>query len=128
MHFITLLISKTPLLLAIQPKATKKTVCTIVFISFHNNILSYHPHIVIIHFLMSFYNSFHSQVSWVRRKSGENGLELLTVGKQTYSGDPRYSVDFQYPNNWRLKISQAQKIDEATYECQVRLSIHKKKS
>jgi hypothetical protein len=61
------------------------------------------------------------QVSWVRRKSGENGLELLTVGKQTYSGDPRYSVDFQYPNNWRLKIVQAQKIDEATYECQVSL-------
>lgn len=60
-----------------------------------------------------------SQVSWVRRKSGENGLELLTVGKQTYSGDPRYSVDFQYPNNWRLKIVSAQKIDEATYECQV---------
>jgi hypothetical protein len=59
------------------------------------------------------------QVSWVRRKSGENGLELLTVGKQTYSGDPRYSVDFQYPNNWRLKIVSAQKIDEATYECQV---------
>ena len=65
---------------------------------------------------------FPSQVSWVRRKSGENGLELLTVGKQTYSGDPRYSVDFQYPNNWRLKIATAQKIDEATYECQVRAS------
>ncbi|XP_070499901.1 uncharacterized protein [Chironomus tepperi] len=61
-------------------------------------------------------------VSWVRRKSGENGLELLTVGKQTYSGDPRYSVDFQYPNNWRLKIIQAQKIDEATYECQISTS------
>ncbi|CAO1404988.1 unnamed protein product [Diamesa serratosioi] len=58
-------------------------------------------------------------VSWVRRKNGENGLELLTVGKQTYSGDPRYSVDFQYPNNWRLKIISAQKIDEATYECQI---------
>ncbi|CAO1403675.1 unnamed protein product [Diamesa tonsa] len=58
-------------------------------------------------------------VSWVRRKNGENGLELLTVGKQTYSGDPRYSVDFQYPNNWRLKIVSAQKIDEATYECQI---------
>ncbi|KAG5679575.1 hypothetical protein PVAND_009135 [Polypedilum vanderplanki] len=61
-------------------------------------------------------------VSWVRRKSGENGLELLTVGKQTYSGDPRYSVDFQYPNNWRLKIVSAQKIDEATYECQISTS------
>lgn len=80
------------------------------------------PHILIVHLFYSIpSHSFHSQVSWVRRKSGENGLELLTVGKQTYSGDPRYSVDFQYPNNWRLKIVQAQKIDEATYECQVRL-------
>lgn len=65
---------------------------------------------------ISILSRFASKVSWVRRKSGENGLELLTVGKQTYSGDPRYSVDFQYPNNWRLKIVSAQKIDEATYE------------
>ena len=46
-------------------------------------------------------------------------MELLTVGKTTYSGDARYSVDFQYPNNWRLKIESAQKMDEATYECQI---------
>lgn len=69
---------------------------------------------------------FPLQVSWVRRKSGENGLELLTVGKQTYSGDPRYSVDFQYPNNWRLRIDSAMKIDEGTYECQVKLNNMKK--
>jgi hypothetical protein len=59
------------------------------------------------------------KVSWVRRKQGVDELELLTVGKQKYSGDIRYSLDFQYPNNWRLKIISAQKIDEGTYECQI---------
>ncbi|XP_059610423.1 uncharacterized protein LOC132257503 isoform X2 [Phlebotomus argentipes] len=60
-------------------------------------------------------------VSWVRRRLevGEDGMELLTVGHHTYSGDPRYTVDFQYPSNWRLKISPTQRIDEGTYECQI---------
>uniref|UniRef100_A0A182NDQ6 Ig-like domain-containing protein n=1 Tax=Anopheles dirus TaxID=7168 RepID=A0A182NDQ6_9DIPT len=58
-------------------------------------------------------------VSWVRRKSGDTALQLLTVGKQTYSGDSRYQIEFQYPNNWRLKISQANKNDEGVYECQI---------
>lgn len=59
------------------------------------------------------------QVSWVRRKPGESGLELLTVGQQTYSGDNRYKVEFQYPNNWKLKIESVVKEDEGTYECQI---------
>lgn len=59
-------------------------------------------------------------VSWVRRNSmGEDALELLTVGLHTYTGDNRYTMEFQYPNNWRLKISNARKEDEATYECQI---------
>ncbi|XP_058065626.1 uncharacterized protein LOC131215256 [Anopheles bellator] len=58
-------------------------------------------------------------VSWVRRKSGDTALQLLTVGRQTYSGDSRYQIEFQYPNNWRLKISQANKNDEGVYECQI---------
>ncbi|XP_055535002.1 uncharacterized protein LOC129724286 [Wyeomyia smithii] len=58
-------------------------------------------------------------VSWVRRKHGETDLQLLTVGKQTYSGDPRYTIEFQYPNNWRLKIAAASKSDEGVYECQI---------
>ncbi|XP_021705720.1 uncharacterized protein LOC110677949 isoform X2 [Aedes aegypti] len=58
-------------------------------------------------------------VSWVRRKHGETDLQLLTVGKQTYSGDSRYTVEFQYPNNWRLKIASANKNDEGVYECQI---------
>lgn len=59
-------------------------------------------------------------VSWVRRNSmGEDALELLTVGLHTYTGDKRYTMEFQYPNNWRLKITKARKEDEATYECQI---------
>ncbi|XP_055844295.1 uncharacterized protein LOC129910781 [Episyrphus balteatus] len=59
-------------------------------------------------------------VSWVRRNSmGEDALELLTVGLHTYTGDKRYTMEFQYPNNWRLKITSAKKEDEATYECQI---------
>jgi hypothetical protein len=59
------------------------------------------------------------QVSWVRRKHGETNLDLLTVGRQTYSGDPRYTIEFQYPNNWRLKIARANRHDEGIYECQI---------
>ncbi|KAJ8891498.1 hypothetical protein PR048_004026 [Dryococelus australis] len=63
-----------------------------------------------------------AQVSWVRRRAGsgsEDELELLTVGAHTYSGDPRYSVRFQYPNNWRLRLDRARKKDEGVYECQI---------
>lgn len=60
-----------------------------------------------------------AQVSWVRRKSGDANLDLLTVGKHTYSGDPRYKIEFQYPDNWRLRLEAAVKDDEGTYECQI---------
>jgi len=59
-----------------------------------------------------------SQVSWVRRKDGKE-LELLTVGLHAYTGDSRYTVEFQYPHNWRLQIKYANKRDEGTYECQI---------
>lgn len=64
------------------------------------------------------------KVSWVRRfydasTVETSELQLLTVGMHTYTGDLRYSVDFESPNNWRLKIQSVVKRDEGFYECQV---------
>uniref|UniRef100_A0A6P4FTJ6 Uncharacterized protein LOC108051040 isoform X1 n=1 Tax=Drosophila rhopaloa TaxID=1041015 RepID=A0A6P4FTJ6_DRORH len=60
-------------------------------------------------------------VSWVRHNTQveDNALDLLTVGMHTYTGDSRYKMEFQYPNNWRLKITNVKKDDEAIYECQI---------
>ncbi|XP_077284773.1 zwei Ig domain protein zig-8-like [Arctopsyche grandis] len=60
-------------------------------------------------------------VSWLRRRPGE-APRLLTVGAHTYTGDPRYTVQFRYPGNWRLQLTNANKSDEGLYECQ--LSTH----
>ena len=32
-------------------------------------------------------------------------VDHSAVGFQTYSADPRFSLDFQHPNNYRLRIS-----------------------
>ncbi|XP_047111702.1 uncharacterized protein LOC124788475 [Schistocerca piceifrons] len=58
-------------------------------------------------------------VSWVRRRPGSEELQLLTVGRQTYSGDERYAVSFQYPDNWRLTVKDSRPADQGDYECQV---------
>lgn len=61
-----------------------------------------------------------SQVSWMRRRqTDDEKLDLLTVGTQTYTGDKRYNIEFQYPNNWRLRIQNTHKDDEGLYECQI---------
>ncbi|KOX80316.1 hypothetical protein WN51_08095, partial [Melipona quadrifasciata] len=59
------------------------------------------------------------QVSWVRRQDNGEKVNLLTVEHQTYIGDPRYTVKFQYPDNWRLQIEPVNSSDEGQYECQV---------
>lgn len=46
-------------------------------------------------------------------------LQLLTVGTNTFVADLRFSVDFQFPNNFRLKIQNVTKQDEGIFECQV---------
>uniref|UniRef100_A0ABK8G7P2 Ig-like domain-containing protein n=1 Tax=Anopheles gambiae TaxID=7165 RepID=A0ABK8G7P2_ANOGA len=80
-----------------------------------NYVFDHHPP----YYKSTYYNTRYNSVSWVRRKKGDTALQLLTVGRQTYSGDPRYHIEFQYPNNWRLKISRAHKDDEGVYECQI---------
>lgn len=58
-----------------------------------------------------------SQVMWVRRTVDK--FSLLSVGNVTHTGDPRFKVTFQYPNNWRLHINPMQKDDSGLYMCQV---------
>lgn len=58
-------------------------------------------------------------VSWVRRLVHTNQMLLLTVAMHTYSSDARFRVDFQYPDDWRLRIENVTKEDEGTYECMI---------
>ena len=46
-------------------------------------------------------------------------FSLLSVGNTTHTGDPRFKVTFQYPNNWRLHINPMLKDDAGLYMCQV---------
>ncbi|XP_043277503.1 zwei Ig domain protein zig-8-like isoform X2 [Venturia canescens] len=56
-------------------------------------------------------------VMWVRKIADRPSL--LTLGREVHITDPRYSVNFQYPNNWRLAISSVQKEDRGQYVCEV---------
>lgn len=58
-------------------------------------------------------------VSWVRRLADTNEMLLLTVGLHTYSSDSRFRVDFQFPDDWRLRIDNVTRADEGTYVCQI---------
>ncbi|OAD46954.1 hypothetical protein WN48_06388 [Eufriesea mexicana] len=58
-------------------------------------------------------------VSWVRRQDNGQKVNLLTVGQHSYIRDPRYTVKFQYPDNWRLQIKPVNSSDEGQYECQI---------
>lgn len=59
------------------------------------------------------------QVMWLRRNNDWASLLLLTLGNATHTSDSRYSVSFQYPNNWRLAISGVRREDHGVYVCQV---------
>lgn len=58
-----------------------------------------------------------SQVMWLRRNA--DWASLLTLDNTTHISDSRYSVRFQYPNNWRLAISGVRREDHGVYVCQV---------
>ncbi|XP_073943386.1 uncharacterized protein [Choristoneura fumiferana] len=61
-------------------------------------------------------------VSWVRRKSDQEPMELLTTGTQQYTADDRYSARFIPPDTWRLQVREVRPADAAKYDCQ--LSAH----
>ncbi|XP_042211648.1 uncharacterized protein LOC121859056, partial [Homarus americanus] len=57
-------------------------------------------------------------VTWARRRGMEE-FHILTIGFQTYHNDHRYSLSFEYPDNWKLQIRDVEKRDEGLYECQI---------
>ena len=58
-------------------------------------------------------------VSWFSISVPDMSLVLLTVGFQTYSSDARFSLDFQHPNNYRLRVSRVKVEDKGFYHCQL---------
>ncbi|XP_050692552.1 zwei Ig domain protein zig-8-like isoform X2 [Eriocheir sinensis] len=61
----------------------------------------------------------HETVSWIRLRDHH----LITVGRQTYSKDARFSVNYdRHRNEWTLHLRYAQARDAGEYVCQ--LSTH----
>lgn len=58
------------------------------------------------------------QVSWLRRRGGEDVPILLTFGQTVYVSDVRFSIR-RSNDDWILDILHAKADDEAIYECQV---------
>lgn len=54
---------------------------------------------------------------WTRQ--GEERPFLLTLGKNVHISNPRYNINFRYPNNWRLIITSVKRDDHGQYACQV---------
>ena len=57
-------------------------------------------------------------MSWSVRRE-DSSLDLITVGNLTFSGDGRYSILHQPPNNWVLVIDTVNMADTGTYICTV---------
>lgn len=58
----------------------------------------------------------HNQVSWLRPRENE----ILTAGKFTYIGDPRFaSINDNGSHDWILEIKDVGLNDSTNYECQV---------
>lgn len=57
-------------------------------------------------------------VSWIRKDEGLMPV-VLTVGFRPHSTENRFILDFQPPNNYRLRIQNVQWHDEGRYLCQL---------
>ncbi|KAG0713086.1 hypothetical protein GWK47_017007 [Chionoecetes opilio] len=55
-------------------------------------------------------------VSWYRKTGDE--IHLITFDFQTYHNDDRFALNFEQPNDWRLRIRFVQRRDEGSYQCQ----------
>jgi hypothetical protein len=60
----------------------------------------------------------HFKVSWFLQRHSTK-LDILTVGRDTFSLDARYSIAFERPDNWRLRIRPTMRRDNGSYMCQV---------
>ena len=59
------------------------------------------------------------QVSWLRRRPGEDVPVLLTFGESVYVSDVRFSIRRGSHEDWILDLLHVKSTDEALYECQV---------
>ena len=59
------------------------------------------------------------QVSWLRRRGGEDVPVLLTFGESVYVSDVRFSIRRGSHEDWILDLLHVKSTDEALYECQV---------
>ncbi|ODN03438.1 T-lymphocyte activation antigen CD86 [Orchesella cincta] len=46
-------------------------------------------------------------------------LDAPRESLHTYSGDERLSINFEQPNNWKLRIQSTERHDQGDYHCQV---------
>ena len=44
---------------------------------------------------------------------------MLTIGKETFIADARFSSAFKHPYDWRLRIRPTNSRDNGTYLCQI---------
>jgi hypothetical protein len=50
---------------------------------------------------------------------GNGTVRLLTTGLHTFSNDDRLSINFEQPDNWKLRLANVDRTDAGTYACQV---------
>lgn len=55
------------------------------------------------------------KVSWIRSQD----LHILTVNRYVFTGDSRFHIIHENPENWTLKLDDVRLEDNGIYECQV---------
>ena len=78
------------------------------------------PNNLILQFFPSFTYclQYNFQVSWLRRRPGEDDPVLMGYGQHMFVSDVRFSIN-RIREDWVLEILHTKSDDEALYECQV---------